>query len=509
MDVLSKPAGKADRPLGLNDLAAWGLLKNALMASGTAPLDVPHMTVSQGGASGVDDVPIYARSAADAAVSQPPHPLVQRPVQANGGFNPHGGQMFYDPMFPPDKPTRLEKLGKGMDQAFGGLIQLGKTVQDAATGGHRYEDYTAQKKDEYAHYNAIRDPADPDSFDGYAALGTGVVLAPTMYVSRGRGMPAGMVNAGGQTIRRYPLLSAQGGRLLAQDAVVSGVASLIPFANNAQERLFNGMVGAVIPPSATFIAQGFGRVASQGLKAAKSAYPGARQQLVEFAQRLRGSPQEVPVGGAKGLGQGVPKAAVGQDRSAQLGLKSDAVPAGVASPVSAAASQRVGSNAVREGGREGYTTFYHGAPPDAAASIKKNGIVLSRGSAQSDFGQGFYMSRSREDAIWSGGRHLEKGEPVEVIEFRVPNSELDRLSTLDLGANMDLWRKYIAHHKNLGKRGVPKPDLPQGIPLHDVRTGPLYQDVRNGEVFPSTKRSPQTSIHTQRAVDLFNQYRVR
>ncbi len=96
-----------------------------------------------------------------------------------------------------------------------------------------------------------------------------------------------------------------------------------------------------------------------------------------------------------------------------------------------------------------------------------------------------------------------------MIEFRVPNSELDRLSTLDLGDNMDLWRKYIAHHKNLGKRGVPKPDLPQGIPLHDVRTGPLYQDVRNGEVFPSTKRSPQTSIHTQRAVDLFNQYRVR
>ncbi len=414
MQVLSKNMGTADKPQAFNDLAAWRLLKSVLMADGTAPMDVQHMAVSQGGVSGAADrgqrEPIYPRnpSAAHAAVSMSPRPVVQRAVQGDGGANLHAG-LLYAQKFSPEKPTWLEKLGKGMNQGLGGLVQFGKTVQDAATGGHRYEEYTAQKQDEYKHYNNMRDPADPDSFDGYAALGTAAVLAPTMYVSRGKGVPAGMVNAAGQSIRRYPLLSAQGGRLLAQDAAVSGVSSLIPFANNAQERLFNGVVGAVMPSSATVVAQGLGRVASQGLKAAKSAYPGARQQLAEFTQRLRGSSQEVPVAGAKALGQGVPKAAVGQDRSAQFGLKSDAVPAGVASPVLAAASQSVGSNAVREGGREGYTTFYHGAPVEDAASIKKNGIVLSRGSAQSDFGQGFYMSRSRADAIWSGGRRNKRG----------------------------------------------------------------------------------------------------
>jgi hypothetical protein len=142
-------------------------------------------------------------------------------------------------------------------------------------------------------------------------------------------------------------------------------------------------------------------------------------------------------------------------------------------------------------------SFYHGTSHSGASSIRSNGIDLSLGNRGADFGQGFYLSSSREVAE-SAARRL-YGNAVEVLEFQVSRNQLSRMSGLRFGSSSTSWADFTRFHKTFGPQ-----NLIHGGTRYDFVTGPMVRRIRsNGEVLAWPDAS-QFSIHTRRAVDLFN-----
>jgi hypothetical protein len=158
-----------------------------------------------------------------------------------------------------------------------------------------------------------------------------------------------------------------------------------------------------------------------------------------------------------------------------------------------------------------FTTFYHGTSPEAAQAIRANGIDLSVGNQTADFGQGFYMTTSPEQAMWSGSRAVPKGQLPDLVEFQVPNDQLNQLSSLNFESADADWENFVNFNKNVGPSDFVPPDQP-----YDMVSGPLFRKTSSGVTLPwegnvpgtSAPFAPQTSIHTQNAVDLFNSFIV-
>lgn len=146
------------------------------------------------------------------------------------------------------------------------------------------------------------------------------------------------------------------------------------------------------------------------------------------------------------------------------------------------------------------STLFHGTSAEYASVIRTNGIDLTKGNPGADFGRGFYMTTSREEALASASRLYEG--PLDVVEFNVPNKELAGLSKLEFGTADAAWQDFTRFHKTFG------PDeLLHGGQPYDLVTGPLYRRYNSaGNPIPWENRLPQTSVHTQDAVDLFNWY---
>jgi hypothetical protein len=173
---------------------------------------------------------------------------------------------------------------------------------------------------------------------------------------------------------------------------------------------------------------------------------------------------------------------------------------GLTKPLSA--SGRLVSNKADES----FTTFYHGTTADVASDIRVKGINLSRGSEYSDFGQGFYLTTSREEALLSAGRGLDPDTPLDVVAFRVPDSELSNLSSLRFKSVDESWQDFVKFHKTYAPR-----DLLHGGQAYDLVEGPLFRRYSGVDKtpIPWLDRTNQTSIHTQNSVDLFNLYMLR
>ena len=149
------------------------------------------------------------------------------------------------------------------------------------------------------------------------------------------------------------------------------------------------------------------------------------------------------------------------------------------------------------------TRFYHGTTAGSAKSMRISGIDLSKGSERSDFGQGFYLTASKEEALSSASRLVDPDVPLDVVTFKVPNSELSNLSHLIFSEAGDDWQDFVRFHKEFGPI-----DLLHGTEPYDMVTGPLFRRYKKGIPRAWPDRSPQTSIHTPRAVKLFNLYMV-
>lgn len=156
-----------------------------------------------------------------------------------------------------------------------------------------------------------------------------------------------------------------------------------------------------------------------------------------------------------------------------------------------------------EEGEGEYTTFYHGTATNHAANIRAWGVSLKGLRENTDFGRGFYMTKSFEEARESGRRVAKaQGRGLDVVEFRVPNAELNQLRHKRFEAPDAEWRDFVGRQRDQKKR-------PGLAPEWDMITGPMYQTMERGVMQSFTDRSDQTSIHTRRAVDLFNRYMVR
>ncbi|MDD9968251.1 MAG: DUF3990 domain-containing protein [Myxococcales bacterium] len=96
-----------------------------------------------------------------------------------------------------------------------------------------------------------------------------------------------------------------------------------------------------------------------------------------------------------------------------------------------------------------FVTLFHGTSAQGARGIRAAGIDLGKANPRADFGRGFYTTRSRAQAEkWVRARH----PGGEVLEFRVPRSELERLRTLDIGSKPGGSLARFFRHNRLGGR---------------------------------------------------------
>jgi hypothetical protein len=200
---------------------------------------------------------------------------------------------------------------------------------------------------------------------------------------------------------------------------------------------------------------------------------------------------------AKSIVDDVPSSAINK-------VDEGAIASGEANLTDTLVDELPGGTKVVNDASTGRTTFFHGTAADIASEIRVQGIDLSKGSDFSDFGKGFYLTNSKDEALQSASR-LYGDRSLDVVTFDVPNSELSKLSGLtfsDAGAD---WQDFVRFHKTHGPQ-----DLLHGGEAYDVVNGPLFRRY-TGETTPVAwpDRTPQTSIHTQSAVDTFNRYTVK
>jgi hypothetical protein len=145
------------------------------------------------------------------------------------------------------------------------------------------------------------------------------------------------------------------------------------------------------------------------------------------------------------------------------------------------------------------TTFYHGTSAEYAAAIRARGIDLTAGESFADFGKGFYLTTSREEALMSASRRYSGS--LDVVEFNVPTQQFNNLSKLEFGSANGAWQDFVGFHKTYS----PEILVHAGQP-YDLVTGPLFRRYSGGAPISWETRLPQTSIHTPNAVDLFNSH---
>jgi len=138
--------------------------------------------------------------------------------------------------------------------------------------------------------------------------------------------------------------------------------------------------------------------------------------------------------------------------------------------------------------------LYHGTAARYAATIRENGIDLTYGRPDADFGKGFYVTDNLEQAReWM--KHQSHGEPGAVLHYRVPANELHELSGRSFSEPDAAWQDLVRAMRA------------QTAPLHPYNwvEGPLLlnpQDFLKGKS-PVTG-GHQISVHTPDAVDLLN-----
>jgi hypothetical protein len=138
--------------------------------------------------------------------------------------------------------------------------------------------------------------------------------------------------------------------------------------------------------------------------------------------------------------------------------------------------------------------LYHGTAARHADTIRQDGIDLSYGRPDADFGKGFYVTNNLGQAIeWM--KHQTHGEPGSVLHYRVPVSELEKLSGRSFPGPDVGWQDLVR-----GMRSQTDPMHP-----YDWVEGPLLlnpQDFVAGK--PPVTGGHQISVHTPDAVELLN-----
>ena len=146
----------------------------------------------------------------------------------------------------------------------------------------------------------------------------------------------------------------------------------------------------------------------------------------------------------------------------------------------------------------GYIDFYHGTSLAAAQSIQTNGIDLSFGAPDTDFGQGFYITTILYQAQeWA--RKNFAGQDPSIVHFRIAASQLSPSGLCGLvfpGPNND-FQAFVRSMRTLTP--------PMGGAGYDFVEGPLMLNVKaflSGQ--PADTGGQQDSIHSPRAAAVFD-----
>ena len=169
--------------------------------------------------------------------------------------------------------------------------------------------------------------------------------------------------------------------------------------------------------------------------------------------------------------------------------------------------------------RSDYLTLWHGCTSRDAAAIRKRGIDLSLCRADSDFGQGFYLTSLRRQARhWAWFRFYgltpreQGGNTAQLLKFRVSRDAFRDLKTLSfvLGDynNLDFWS--LVHHCRVsppaGSAGQSHHRYPGAVASpdwwYDVVVGPVSAFWAQRV---SMNDSDQFSFHTPNAVAVLDQ----
>ncbi|MDT0266885.1 RHS repeat-associated core domain-containing protein [Streptomyces sp. DSM 44915] len=141
--------------------------------------------------------------------------------------------------------------------------------------------------------------------------------------------------------------------------------------------------------------------------------------------------------------------------------------------------------------------LYHGTFSAAADNIRTTGIDLSIGRAAGDFGTGgFYVTNNATQAQeWAARLAARRGGTAEVLHYRVPETELNRLSSLRFDSANSEWADFVLHHRGGG-----------AMHDYDMVEGPLLLNPDDfvAGLAPPDAGGHQIAIFTPDAVDLFN-----
>ena len=142
--------------------------------------------------------------------------------------------------------------------------------------------------------------------------------------------------------------------------------------------------------------------------------------------------------------------------------------------------------------------FYHGTSRTYAQDIAANGINLSKSSADTDFGRGFYITTDEGQAAEWAHKNFWNAHPT-IVEYYVP------LSALTPGVLCgQVFNGPTSAYLNFVKTmRTTKPPIGGGG--YDFVEGPLmlnFKEWQNGA--PPDTGGQQDSIHTSFAVSIFN-----
>ena len=167
------------------------------------------------------------------------------------------------------------------------------------------------------------------------------------------------------------------------------------------------------------------------------------------------------------------------------------------------------------------TVFYHASSESGASSIINNGIDLAQGRFNADFGRGFYMTTDKALAGWTTERIPGIIEPS-FATFRVGNKKLETLSKLEFNNPSSEWADFVTLNKKyIGDNTIFTSKASQlqwmhGGEHYDMVVGPfakrLVSDYRYNAWAAKDIQGVQLntdpiqiSIHTNKAIDIFNQ----
>ncbi|MES5466175.1 DUF3990 domain-containing protein, partial [Acinetobacter baumannii] len=165
-----------------------------------------------------------------------------------------------------------------------------------------------------------------------------------------------------------------------------------------------------------------------------------------------------------------------------------------------------------------YINLYHGTSKTYASDIRVYGIDITKSKMTNDFGEGFYLTSSRDDAL-SSATMVNNMDNIDILEFRIPKDKYNDLNHLEFKSPNREWQDFVILNKGVNnyidKNGntIPfyRPPQEWNVKLedYDLISGPLFRRINSeGKMLHWEDRQPQVVVRSSSSAWLFNQYMV-